>query len=698
MASTMDSREFLTACLKDALEDADLVDAIAEQAIMQGLNAVAIGKGIVSAEALKDSCFLTQEEATRVIDICSARTGTKAAPASAPGLITLRLLALSSGSIRLSIKERSAIAAPEPAPVAAEPEPVVVAHQPEPVPSEAQEEVTPPVPVEGPAEEPALVQMMHEAPGVVLVSRTSPAAKKAAPGPPSPLRPASAPAPKASPASKPSPVAKASPAGRPKSAAARPSELVLPDSLAPPAASTSPTSTSHSVPSYLRPTAAHKARTSKEVESMAALASPGGALAPVPEEQSRRQQRRRNLFSRMASTLLAPTQAFVARVTGRSEDVKAKKDVPITKASLQLEAVMCSPQGQRVTRPQPFMLRSELRPKSCVLSKEELDLMEAKEKAFRRNPVPKHVHEQRSIDPAPKTTPKKPTDIFAPFQLASLELHNKKMEELKKKKEEEAAREDEARRFKARQFDSRLSAGAITPKKPEASPVTKGSAPVFASEARIAHYHAVVEPAKRAREEEANKEKLEAERRARELEDMSVDDFRKTLEFKARAMPDFSSPFKPDPALAKPVTSAAEPELHTVKRLGTAPIPGRRSNKDGDGLGTGVYDGAGYVDPFFASLRKSTSVALNPRSSQAASMRRSVNVRQSAQAALGGGGANGGGLRVSVGSALQAAIRAAARDAARDLSARDAATPSKSGCSTERGAMERMASPAVAAV
>lgn len=58
-------------------------------------------------------------------------------------------------------------------------------------------------------------------------------------------------------------------------------------------------------------------------------------------------------------------------------------DVPISKASLQLDAVLQSPQGQRVTKPQPFALRAELRPKSCVLSKEELDLIEAREKAFR---------------------------------------------------------------------------------------------------------------------------------------------------------------------------------------------------------------------------------------------------------------------------------------------------------------------------
>eukprot|EP00198_Chlamydomonas_reinhardtii_P014241 XP_001703578.1 predicted protein [Chlamydomonas reinhardtii] len=484
---------------------------------------------------------------------------------------------------------------------------------------------------------------------------------------------------------------------RPKSASAgKPSPLALPAESA--------GSPAH-VPSYLRPTAAHKLRT-----SMAESPLSPSALAPVPEDPAteRQNRRRKNLFARMASTLLAPTQAFVARVTGRKEEERIKKDVPITKASLQLDAVMCSPQGQRVTRAQPFQLRSELRPKSCVLSREDLDLIEAREKAFRRNPVPKHVHEARPIDPRQRSEPKDPKAIFEPFQLASLELHAKKTEELRKKREEEEAREDEARRFKASSFDKRIVTAPASPPKPAPSPVTKGAAPKFASEERIAHYHAVVEPAKRARMSEADRTKLEeAERRvaeeerkareaaeaaeeearrAAELENMSVNELRKSLVFKARKMPDFSAPFRPDPALAKPVTSPAAPQLHTIARLGAAPSPSARTDKDGPGLGNGVYDGAGYVDPFFASLRKSTSVVMSSHGPGAASMRRSAAVRQSAQPTFGrspnGAAASpnaaNGGLRVSIGSALQAAIRAAARDAQRDL-ARETAVASPCG-------------------
>ncbi|PNH04254.1 hypothetical protein TSOC_009602 [Tetrabaena socialis] len=167
---------------------------------------------------------------------------------------------------------------------------------------------------------------------------------------------------------------------------------------------------------------------------------------------------------------------------------------------------------------------------------------------------------------------------------------------------------------------------------------------------------------------------IEAERKVQELADMSVDDFRKTLEFKARTMPDFSAPFRPDPSLSRPITAGAEPALHTVKRLGAAPSPNARKDKEGPGLGNGVYDGAGYVDPFFASLRKSASVAMGPRSPGAAdkaAMRRSAAVRQSASPACGAGGPVA--MRVSVGSALQAAIRAAAQDAAREAAASPAA-------------------------
>lgn len=73
MAATiaLDSRDYLASCLKLALEDADLVDAITEQAVSAGLNAVTISRGLLSVDSLKEQLFLTREEATKLMDVCT---------------------------------------------------------------------------------------------------------------------------------------------------------------------------------------------------------------------------------------------------------------------------------------------------------------------------------------------------------------------------------------------------------------------------------------------------------------------------------------------------------------------------------------------------------------------------------------------------------------------------------------------------
>ncbi len=45
----------------------------------------------------------------------------------------------------------------------------------------------------------------------------------------------------------------------------------------------------------------------------------------------------------------------------------------------------------------------------------------------RRNLVPKHVHESRPIVPVTKSTPKDPQELFEPFNLVSLDRHNKQV-------------------------------------------------------------------------------------------------------------------------------------------------------------------------------------------------------------------------------------------------------------------------------
>ncbi|GLI66600.1 hypothetical protein VaNZ11_010521, partial [Volvox africanus] len=644
----LESREFLSSCLKAALDDPDLIDAISDQALEQGFSALTIGQGLVSVDQLKDKLYLTVDEAKSVLNICTSMVaGRCSLKQSSSDQLSINLQQTQSGGLAMRMDVQQVDGAP------VNDTHLQDAHS-------AQQTL----PFES-------LDMIMENAAVVVVSRTtqhtsekkiigacapdtlpcptptsclSPAAERngglTKPADTTFLKPvdtktveipvaATAPKPAAvsAPATEtPKPAVTKPDNGKPASAVSKSTEQLYPEVSA--VSPRIPSPSSGSTPSYLRPTAAHKARVSKDAE-----ASASSNLAPV-QEDTPEQRKRRTLFSRMASTFLAPTQAFVARVTGRSEEAKTKMESPVSKASVHLEAVLNSPQGQRVTKPQPFALRSDMRSKSSIMSTEELELAEAREKAFKRNPVPKHVYESRPIVPTPRSAPKDPNEVFEPFQLASVELHNKKMEEMRKKAEDEAAREEEARRFKARSFQARIASSPITPPKPSPNPPTRAEAPVFASEARISYYHEVIEPAKKAKEAEANREKMEAERKLKELEDMNVDDYRKTLEFKARPMPNFSSPFRVDPSLSRSVTVPEEPKLRTSLRLGAATA---REDKEGHGLGNGLYDGAGYVDPFFASLRKSTSVRTSIKSNP--SSRRNSALRQSASAALLGNGA-----------------------------------------------------------
>ncbi|MEW5318886.1 MAG: hypothetical protein WDW38_010070 [Sanguina aurantia] len=354
--------------------------------------------------------------------------------------------------------------------------------------------------------------------------------------------------------------------------------------------STSQAGSASNSPSYLKPTAATLARSKK-----------GDANPPHHRLRWCVTPKRRTLFSRiMGSTLLAPTANFLARMAG------GRKPAPAPSSG-----------GPRpTTRTQPFTLTTELRPKGQpAMSREEIDMAEAKEHAFRRNPVPKHIHESRELEFRAASSPKLPSQVCVPFHLASLDLHNKKQAEIKAKAEELERKEEEARTFKARGYDKTLAA-------------TTATAFVSASEKRSKHYTEVLEPVRRAREAEANKDKIveDAATRAlegawdgttdadkdklaeeiasRSLKDLGLDQFRKTLEFKAAAMPDFSSPFKPSAGKARGVTQSQEFKFSTDDRLGPAGLK-PRDDREGAGLGHGVFDGSGYHNAFAANLRSS---------------------------------------------------------------------------------------------
>lgn len=71
-------------------------------------------------------------------------------------------------------------------------------------------------------------------------------------------------------------------------------------------------------------------------------------------------------------------------------------------------------QGQRVTEAKPFSHRLTMRPQELDLpTTEEASLAEAQKHMFKRNTVPKHVHESRPLEGvAVASTPKNPQDIF----------------------------------------------------------------------------------------------------------------------------------------------------------------------------------------------------------------------------------------------------------------------------------------------
>ncbi len=78
--------------------------------------------------------------------------------------------------------------------------------------------------------------------------------------------------------------------------------------------------------------------------------------------------------------------------------------------------------------------------------------------------------------------------------------------------------------------------------------------------------------------EERKRKGKEEEDRERALMAMEVNEYRKTLKFKAAPMPDFSSPFRPDPHQVPAPTMATEPVFSTTQRLGSPVAKRERSD------------------------------------------------------------------------------------------------------------------------
>lgn len=415
-----------------------------------------------------------------------------------------------------------------------------------------------------------------------------------------------------------------------------------------PVCSASPKRGLSALPSYLRATKSSLRSSKQFAEQEAAV----DKKSPVKGKDSKtKDPKSKESKGGFMSRLLAPTAAFLARVTRSKAESKAGREAAEAQQALRksqmLSMVLSSPQGQRITKTLPFALAVDNRPKTpSNLTTDEMRMQEAQKQAFKRHVVPAHVHESRPVEGfRAHSSPRDPQDVFQPFQLASMEMHEKYREMREARLREETRKSEEARKFKAQEFDKVqeiLSSPAGTTRRVAPAPVTIAHAPSFASVGRAEHHAKVLEPARRARMTQAEREALEArERRAAEavlaaeagaeakavaaakeaaLMAMDVSQLRKSMVFKARDLPDFSAPFRPDPSKATPVTRSVDFSLQTTKRLGEA-VPAR----DRVDAAAPQISGSQCFSPnqFSCSLRSSQQFAASPRGYQ--SMRMSVS-------------------------------------------------------------------------
>ncbi|KAJ9514798.1 hypothetical protein QJQ45_028478 [Haematococcus lacustris] len=389
--------------------------------------------------------------------------------------------------------------------------------------------------------------------------------------------------------------------------------------------------------SKFRPTSAPCSRSSAPSHLQHPVSSPHHGVKAMPRGSPSTPPSVKTIAG--MSRLLAPTAAFLSRVMGHQADSKqartAKETALQLRASQKLDAVLAAPQGQRVTKPAAFSLGSS-KP-TLILSSEEAELLEAKKHAFKPLLAPKHLHAPVAIDGFARTqsAPANPSQCFKPFRLSSVAKHEEYQKMRAQRLAAEQAKAEQARLFKAQVLDKTVLTAVPSPRKPAPMPITSPVAPKLASELRVEHWKEVLGPARRARMDQVEREKLEAAERhaaeeakaeadaaaAREaakaqeaeLHAMSVAQLRKTMEFKARRLPDFSSPFKPDHSKSPAVTKSMDFSLKTDARLGRA--LGLKDRQDA---------AAPCMTDYTSSLRASGTFAPGSPAGAQGALRRSV--------------------------------------------------------------------------
>eukprot|EP00798_Chlamydomonas_sp_ICE-L_P009951 gene9951-7822_t len=326
------------------------------------------------------------------------------------------------------------------------------------------------------------------------------------------------------------------------------------------------------------------------------------------------------------STCIFTSMAYKMNPNGNLARSYASMSDAKLRCSLQtdsLSALLNQPQGQRVTRPTPFNLGASLGSKDArhtQMSTEEMALADAQAHTFKPLPLRKQIFEPRPLEYRVSSSPRDPKELFKPFNLSSLDRHAKCQEKWQGLLTHQHEVEQQDREFKARTFDKSIAEGVKTPTKPAPKACTVPTPPSLMSDQRGQFHKTVLTPSKlakiaaleKARDERRKKEvadeqaaaslKHEVEEKERveaeEIEKQAVTEHRKTLNFNARQMPDFSSPFRPDLQMSKAVTVNEGFNLKTDERLGPA-----------QSMSVGAQERVHYDHGGNMCLRKSASTA-----------------------------------------------------------------------------------------
>jgi hypothetical protein len=189
--------------------------------------------------------------------------------------------------------------------------------------------------------------------------------------------------------------------------------------------------------------------------SFTPVQSPVKPYVPPPKTKASAKK-----YANVMSKIFLPTTNYLARIIGKGPGAR-QPPPPKTDVLRQsmVAKVLSSPQGQRVTKVEPFSVHATAgKEPSNQVPTEEASFKEAQAKAFKPLPMPKKTYqESRPLTGVHKpSSPKAPEQIYQPFNLASVERSAAVKAKLSAQLEERKKAEEELRKFKARSLDMSL--------------------------------------------------------------------------------------------------------------------------------------------------------------------------------------------------------------------------------------------------